>query len=184
MDLTRGPGALPSPHTPHQARFDWLRASVTSGFIATFAMTVSIAIAYGIANVAGDASGNPLQRALAALTHNEFTKNVGNSLFLALIGNVVMGIIWAIVYARLFEPLFEAVPWQKGVMFSLIPWALSILVFFPIAGVGLLGNQLDASALPVLGNLILHAIYGAVLGSMYAIEEREAKDFTASDRSP
>jgi hypothetical protein len=168
-------------------RFDWLRASITSGFIATFAMTVSMAIAFGMANAFGDANGNAVQQNLFALTSNELTQEVGDALFLALIGNIIMGIVWAIIYARLFEPRFDGGPgWQKGIWFSLIPWILSILVFFPLAGVGMLGTDLQAGGFPVLGNLVLHAIYGAVLGWMYAIEEDSADvtdpDFTDSDR--
>ena len=175
MDLTRGPAPAASPSRRRQARFDWLRASITSGFIATFAMTVAAAVAFGIANAFGDADGNALKRALHALTANELTENVGNALFLGLILNIVMGIVWAVIYARLFEPYVEGPAWQKGVMYALIPWLLSILVFFPLAGVGMLGSEINAGGLPVLGNLILHLVYGIVLASMYAVEERSAE---------
>jgi len=186
MDLTRGPGTVPAPRAQRQARFDWLRASVTSGFIATFAMTLTMVIAYGFANALGEENGNPAQQALYALSTNELTSQVGDAIFFALIGNIVMGIIWAIIYAWLFEPRIESPAWQKGVGFALIPWVLSILVFFPVVGVGVLGSDLDAGGLPVLGNLILHVVYGAVLGIMYAIEEASVDttdpDFTDSDR--
>lgn len=181
MDLTRGPGVAPAPQAHREIRFDWLRASVTSGFIATFAMTLTMVIAYGIANALGEQNGNPAQQALYALSSNELTSKVGDAVFFALIGNIVMGILWAIAYAWIFEPRFESPAWQKGALFSLIPWILSILVFFPIAGVGPLGTDLDAGGLPVLGNLILHLVYGVVLGTMYAIEERSV-DFTDADR--
>jgi hypothetical protein len=164
----------------HRYRFDWLRASVTSGFIATFAMTVTAAIAYGIANAWGDANGNSLERNLHALTANPLTENVGDALFIGLIVNVVMGIVWAAIYARLFEPYVEGPTWQKGIMFALIPWILSILVFFPLAGVGMLGSDIDAGGLPVLGNLILHLVYGVTLAYMYAVEEKSV-EFTNED---
>ncbi len=41
-----------------------------------------------------------------------------------------------------------------------------------------LGMDLDAGPLPAIGNLILHLIYGATLGAMYAIPEVS----TTSDR--
>lgn len=162
-------------------RFDWLRASITCGFIATFAMTVTAAVAFGIANAFGDPDGNSLEQGLHALTVNELIENVGDAMFLAMILNLVMGIVWAVIYARLFEPYVNAPTWQKGVLFALIPWILSILVFFPVAGVGMFGSEIDAGGLPVLGNLILHLVYGLVLASMYAIEERSA-EFTDADR--
>jgi len=164
----------------HRYRFDWLRASITSGFIATFAMTVTAAIAFGIANAFGEASGNALERNLHALMANQLTESVGDALFLGLIVNVIMGIVWAAIYARLFEPYVAGPTWQKGVLFSLIPWILSILVFLPVAGVGMLGSEIDAGGLPVLGNLILHLVYGITLAYMYAVEEKSA-EFTNED---
>ena len=43
-----------------------------------------------------------------------------------------------------------------------------LLVFLPLLGGGLLGFALGAGPLPVLGNLILHVVYGSVLGALYA----------------
>jgi hypothetical protein len=52
-------------------------------------------------------------------------------------------------------------------LFSLIPWMLSVGVFLPIVGGGPLGLRLRAGPLPIFGNLILHLIYGGVLGQIY-----------------
>ena len=61
-------------------------------------------------------------------------------------------------------------------LFSIIPWFLSLVVFFPIVGAGFFGADLDAGPLPAIGNLILHLIYGAVLGSMYTVPDRSLAD--------
>ncbi len=153
-------------------RFDWLRASIASGFIATFAMTVCLAIAYAIANGLGDANGNAIQRQLEALSANELTRGVGDTFAVGMVLNLAMGLLWAMVYARWVEPRLTGPGWRRGTMFSIIPFSLSILVFFPIAGIGILGIDANAGILPVLGNLILHLVYGAVLGTIYAIDAR------------
>jgi hypothetical protein len=133
-------------------------------------MTLSIAIAYAIANYYGDARGNAVERWLQALSHNELTRHIGDRFFVGMILNLLMGIVWAVIYARFAEPRLSGPGWSRGVMFSLLPFILSIAVFFPLAGIGLFGTSAHAGALPVIGNLILHLAYGAVLGSLYAID--------------
>jgi len=160
---------------------DWLRDGLASGFIATFAMTVAMAAAYAIANTIGDAGGNALARWFAALTSNEMTENVGDIFAIGMILNLVMGLIWALIYARLVEPRLAGPGWKKGALFSLIPWFLSIVVFFPIAGIGIFGTGIDAGILPVLGNLILHLVFGIVLGTLYAMEAGEGPDRSRHD---
>ncbi len=49
--------------------------------------------------------------------------------------------------------------------------ALWSVVFFPAVGGGFFGIDLDAGPLPALGNLLLHLIYGAILGTVFAIPE-------------
>lgn len=56
-------------------------------------------------------------------------------------------------------------------MFSLIPWAFSLVVFLPLVGGGFLGLGLGAGPLPILGNLLLHAVYGVTLGSVLGLED-------------
>ena len=41
------------------------------------------------------------------------------------------------------------------------------MVFLPLVGGGLFGAAFDAGPLPTLGNFILHAIYGLVVGQLY-----------------
>lgn len=166
-----------------ESRFDWVRTSVLAGFCATFAMTVAIAIGYLIANALGAPNGTRIEQWSWALTENELTENVGGSFGLGMVLNLIVGVVWAMIYGRFVEPMLSGPGWRQGVMFSLVPWLLSLVVFFPIMGVGLFGMDLDAGPLPVFGNLIVHLVYGAVLGTMFAIEEGEGNVDTASERA-
>lgn len=151
-------------------RTDWLRASVLAGFLSTFAMTVCIAVAYGLANSAGSATGNSLERWFYALSNNRLTQHISDQFFLAMIGNLVMGVVWAIVYARVVEPRLAGPGWWKGALFSIVPFALTFAVFFPLAGVGIFAKDVHAGALPVVGAFILHLAYGVLLGTFYGID--------------
>jgi len=66
--------------------------------------------------------------------------------------------------------------------FALIPWLLSLVVFLPVMGGGVLGMGVGAGPLPILGNLILHLVYGAVLGLSYAEATEDWLDDTDIDR--
>ncbi len=178
------------PHSPTDTsdlRFDWLRAGIASGFIATFAMTICMAVAVAMTNSIGDTGGNRLERSFAALSSNELTRTVGDSFNVGMIANLVMGLAWAVVYARWAEPRLTGPGWRRGALFSLVPFALSVTVFFPIAGIGIFGIDSGAGVLPVLGNLILHLVYGITLGSLYAIEatsgSRSRQDVEANSNS-
>ncbi|MGB3328715.1 MAG: hypothetical protein WBA46_07160, partial [Thermomicrobiales bacterium] len=91
------PNAMPNNRglTVEDGRTDWLRASIIAGFLATFAMTVCIAAAYGLANAAGRIDGNSLQRWLYALSNNRLTQHVSDQFFVAMIVNLIMGVVWA-----------------------------------------------------------------------------------------
>jgi hypothetical protein len=67
------------------------------------------------------------------------------------------------------------------VRFSLILWILSLIIFLPLMGGGFLGMSTGAGLLPIVGNLILHLVYGAVLGASYAEATEDWLDDTEAD---
>ncbi|MGI8643737.1 MAG: DUF6789 family protein [Thermomicrobiales bacterium] len=153
-------------------REDWLANGVLSGFIATFAMTVVLALAYAFASAVGSRDGSTVERWFWALANNTVTDEMGvagSSVILAITLNLAMGLALALVYARLVEPAVGGRGWRKGMLFSLIPWIFSIVAFLPIMGGGWFGMDIEAGPLPILGNLVLHLVYGAILGSVYGV---------------
>jgi hypothetical protein len=164
-------------------RIDWLPDSLLSGFVATIIMSVMIAGAYVVALALGQEGGNQLERWLWALSHNPVTETTTDAIALAIALNLVMGMVWALVYAYAVEPRLSGPPWRKGILFALVPWVLSVVAFLPIMGGGFLGSSIDAGPLPVLGNLLLHLVYGATLGAVYALDLDAWLDDTEVDRA-
>ncbi|MFN8590878.1 MAG: hypothetical protein U0031_05385 [Thermomicrobiales bacterium] len=162
-------------------REDWLRAGVLAGFLATFAMSVVLVAAYWLANAIGSGSGNALQRWSWTLVHNPLVDRTGETVVLAIGANLAVGLCFALLYARVFEPMWSGSSLSKGMRFGLIPWLLSLVVFLPLMGAGFLGLRLDAGPLPILGNLVLHLVYGAVLGVTYAEAADDWLDDTEID---
>lgn len=78
-----------------------------------------------------------------------------------LIGTVLWGLLFAVLYDRL--PGSGAV--AKGMAFSVLAWLLMMILAMPMAGAGLFGLGLGMMA-PVM-TLVLHLIWGAVLGAAF-----------------
>lgn len=162
-------------------RTDWARISVIAGFIATFAMTATVTAGYLLANSVGDMDGGTITTWFQALSGNEMVDMVGDSFAVGMVLNLIVGLVWALIYGRFAEPVLNGPGWLQGVVFAMAPFLLSILVFFPIMGAGFLGADIGAGPLPVLGNLIAHVVFGAVLGFFFAIEEGSGISDDASE---
>lgn len=163
-------------------RRDWASDGVLSGFVATFAMSVLFAAAYGLTGAIGDPNGGTLARWLWALAHNPMTTMTRDRVVPAIALNLLMGLLLGLIYGRLVEPMLGGRGWRKGVVFSLLPGVLSVVAVLPVLGGGFLGLDLGAGPLPILGNLVLHLVYGAVLGSVYAIALEAGQDDTEVER--
>lgn len=152
----------------------WLTGAILSGFVATLVMAIGMLFAYMLTGFIGSENGGQLSRWFWALSHNELTDGVWDIPIAALSVNLLAGLAWAVVYGALAEPRLNGPGWWRGLLFALVPWLLSLVVFFPAVGAGFLGLDLDAGPLPALGNLLLHLIYGATLGTVFAIREVSA----------
>jgi len=174
--------AITRPHSSDAPREDWLRASILAGFLGTFALTVVLVAAYWLASAIGSADGGVIQRWSWALVNNPVAERTADEVLLAIGANLAMGLLLALVYARYAEPRLHGPSWWRGMQFALVPWLLSLIIFLPFMGGGVLGMDIGAGPLPILGNLILHLVYGAVLGSAYAEAAEDWLDDTDVDR--
>lgn len=91
----------------------------------------------------------------------------GGPLVMGWVGHFAIGsILWGVLFAVLYSRLPGGQGWVRGVVFGLMAWLAMMLLFLPVAGYGFFGL---AIGWPVAGlTLVLHVIYGAVLGSAYA----------------
>jgi hypothetical protein len=159
----------------------WLRSGVIAGFMATILMSGVFVLGYLSAGIFADQDGGTIARWFYGLTHNSLTDDAFDIPLGAYSVNLLAGIIWALIYAAVIEQRLKGPAWWRGLQFSLLPWLLSLIVFFPAVGAGFFGASLDAGPLPAIGNLILHLAYGASLGAMYAIPESRAPDHVDVD---
>lgn len=93
------------------------------------------------------------------------------------IGHFFIGtILWGVIYAWL-DPKLPGPHWLRGAIFATGAWLIMMVVMMPTAGAGLFGMQLGLMA-PV-ATLMLHWIYGAVLGGVYGAWIRQERTVPA-----
>lgn len=78
------------------------------------------------------------------------------------IGTAVWGTAFAVLQPRI--PGGSTV--VRGIMFGIAAWLLMMIMVMPMAGAGLFGLRFGLAA-PVM-TLLLHIVFGATLGAVYA----------------
>lgn len=76
-------------------------------------------------------------------------------------------VAWGLLYAWLEPRLPGETHTLRGIVFASIAWLLMMIVLMPMAGVGFFGLDLDIMA-PIM-TLVLHVIFGAVLGWVFGM---------------
>ncbi len=124
----------------HGLRRNWFSDAIIAGFVATGTSTAALMLAYAIANGAADASGDIFRQWLWQLTHNEVVSFGRATPAIAIVVHIVVGLVWALVYARLVEPnrglawwIGHGRGWSRGMRFAILPWIFSLLVLLPAA---------------------------------------------------
>jgi len=141
--------------------------ALLAGFVASVAMVLAFGVAFVLALALSRTTLPLVSSWFAGLTSNSFIDAAAPNLYAAAAVFLVGGVIWALVYGLLVEPRLSGPGWQRGLKFALLPWIVSLAVVMPLVGGGILGLGLGAGPLPIIGNLLLHAIYGVVLGTIY-----------------
>lgn len=168
----------------------WMRSGVIAGFFATVVMSGVLIGGYLSAGIFADEGGGTIAEWFYGLTHNQLTDDAFDIPLGSYSINLLAGVLWGLIYGAFFESRLRGPSWWRGIKFSILPWLLSLIVFFPLVGAGFFGADLGAGPLPAIGNLILHLAYGGVLGWVYALpatadigaSERDAHAFEWEDR--
>ena len=87
---------------------------------------------------------------------------MGGVTVLGWMGHLMIGVVLALGYAKLFLPRLPGPPVARGALFSLIPWLMAQLMVMPMMGMPLFSGSVALAG----GSLIGHLMYGAVLGGV------------------
>lgn len=152
-------------HYPNTTEFRPYRA-ILAGFCGSTLAVIVLLFSHIFAQILSQ--GLEQFTLVHALVDNDLTVAVANNLYLTVLAHFVIGLGFAVMYAKIVDQLPGANSWRSGLIFSSLLWVLSGLVFFPLVGAGFFGLGLGAGALPFLGSLVLHLAYGFTLGLVYS----------------
>lgn len=141
-----------------------MRNHITKGIYAGFIATIALSVLMVLKALMGMLPKMNAIKMLASMAHGylgtPIVPLVGWLLHF-IIGSVVWGILFALVYDRI--PAHT--PPGKGLLFGTAAWLLMMNMIMPMAGAGLFGLHLGIGA--PIATLVLHWIYGIVLGMVY-----------------
>lgn len=80
-------------------------------------------------------------------------------------------VLWGVLFAVLESSLPGNALWVRGALFSIGAWLLMMIIMMPLAGAGLFGLALGMLA--PIATLVLHLVFGVVLGAIYGWLERQ-----------
>ena len=148
-----------------------VETSLLAGLLATLEMWMGADVVLYVLGALG--LGVP-ERALVRFLDQAAARFVaGNDVRFAalmLAFTVVGGLAWGVVYSHVAVPLLRPLaPWLRGLAFSALPLASSVLIVMPVAGAGVLGLGLDAGPLPLVAEALRNALFGVGLGVSYSL---------------
>ncbi len=136
--------------------------TILAGFVATLVMTM---IMY-----AAPMMGMPkmdIAAMLGSVMSQQMPAPMSGAWWMGMIMHFINGaIIFPLIYAYLLYGLLPGQPWMRGVLWGLILWFLAQAVVMPMMGMGFFAANSPQPTLSVMGSLIGHIIYGAVLGAI------------------
>jgi hypothetical protein len=159
-----------------------LSRALVAGFVASVTMVLAFAAAIAVLLGLGGLPWPVVGDWFRGLTSNALIDVARPNLYVAAAVFLVGGLLWALLYGLVFESRLSGPGWKRGVLFALVPWLFSLVIFLPIVGGGLLGLGLGAGPLPVLGNFVLHMVYGAALGGIYGAVDSMEEGSVTPDR--
>lgn len=131
---------------------------ITAGLVAGFTATVVLSALMLAKGMMGIMPGLDVAAMLGAM--------MGASTAMGWLGHFIIGtVVWGGAFALLYRLIPGGTALIKGIVFGIAAWLGMMILIMPMAGAGLFGMALGIMA-PVM-TLVLHIIYGAVLGAVF-----------------
>ncbi len=96
------------------------------------------------------------------------------------IAHFMIGTVLALIYVFVFSSRLPGNSWVRGALYGLLPWLLSQVMVNPMMGAGIFASNTAAPVMMVMGSLLGHLIYGAVVGGIYGSEPVQFETVSAA----
>lgn len=131
-----------------------LLAGVIAGFCATFALSVLMLMKERMHLM-------PALDLVSMISGMMHTSRPIGWIMHFMVGTIVYGL----VYAWLFAPIWAGMYWLIGIVIGVVGWLIASVALLPMAGKGVFGMKIGFMA--PIGSLMMHAIFGVILGAIY-----------------
>lgn len=132
-----------------------LGRAIAAGFVATLVLT---GIMYYVAPLMLPGPMDVAQMLAGVL---------GTSWMVGMVVHFILGtLVFPLIYVYALYPVLPGAPWVKGLVWGAILWVAAELLLVPMAGGGVFHSASPAGVMGVMGSLIGHLVYGAVLGAI------------------
>src|SRR5450755_4392871 len=111
-----------------------LSRAFVAGFVASVTMVLAFAAAFVVMLVLGGLPLPIVSDWFRGLTSNSLIDVARPNLYVAAAVFLTGGLLWALLYGLVFETRLTGPGWRRGVLFALIPWLFSLVVFLPLVG--------------------------------------------------
>ncbi|MBV9546063.1 MAG: hypothetical protein JOY61_16955, partial [Chloroflexi bacterium] len=158
---------VPTAGSEREQRF---RAGAIAGGLATIGSTLALNVLINLAgNIAFTAPDTILERTAARLAFSAAREVEPGWFFVAVPVYLGVGVLWGAGYALWGEErLGNLTDWQKGVLFAMLPFLISLVFAMPLLGLGYFGVGATGPVAAV-GELGRHVTYGLLLGLIYPV---------------
>ena len=75
----------------------------------------------------------------------------------------MVGIALAFLYVYYFREFLPGPYWAKGMIFSVLPWVLTLIMMFPIVDTLDVGDKTQSPAVFIVSSMIAYLAFGAVM---------------------
>ena len=131
---------------------DYIKRGLLAGLYATFIMTV-LMVMPSIMKISGMETPLPL-----VIVSTIFGTSGGGNILLTIFCHLVYGSLWGLAFSGILRNKGTA----SGLLFSLAPWIILILVFFPLINRSFFYSAIKPGIAAV--TLLMHLMYGGALG--------------------
>ncbi len=94
---------------------------------------------------------------------------MGIPVALGWLAHFMIGSVLAMIYVYGFAERIPGKGWLRGVIYSLIPWLAAQMMVNPMMGAGVFASATPAPLMMVMGSLMGHLVYGAIVGTVYGV---------------
>ena len=91
------------------------------------------------------------------------------------VAHFMIGTVLALIYAFFFVDHLPGAGWVRGAIYGLFPFLLAQVAVMPMMGMGIFTANAPNQMMLVMGSLIGHLVYGAVLGGLYGYVAEPAR---------